>query len=263
MTTPTTPTTGGTGGTGALHPPPPAPSILTVLRAEYLLLLRNTVTRGRLIGIGLLALLSLFSGIVVAASSLTDPLDSAVGFLDGNLSTFIPVGVLVIAAATLGDLIDDGSLVYLWLRPIPHWVHVVAAWAATVTITLPLVGIPVLAATMLIHPDPTLFGATTLGVLVAIAGYGGLFVTIGVRFRRSLPWGLIYILIWEGFVASAGETASRLALRSYIRSILAQTTGIELKLADFTLTSGVLVPLAAGALALAYAARRLATTDHD
>ena len=90
---------------------------------------------------------------------------------------------------------------------------------------------------------------------------GALFVLAGIRLRRPLPWGLVYILIWEGFVASAGETAGRLAIRGYIRSILSQMTGVELKLATVNLASGIIVPLVVAVAAIAYGARRLAKSD--
>jgi len=123
------------------------------------------------------------------------------------------------------------------------------------------VGVPILLATAVVHPGDGLMTGALLGTLVAVAAYSGLFVTAGIRFRRALPWGLAYILIWEGFVASAGKTASKLAVRSYIRSILVHETGISIKLGVFSLATGIIVPLVAGALCLLYATRRLADTD--
>lgn len=84
---------------------------------------------------------------------------------------------------------------------------------------------------------------------------------VGIRLRRSLPWGLAYILLWEGFVAGAGSTAGRLAVRSYLMSILVQMTNQYIKIGKYTLASGLTVPLVAGAMALIYAASRLARTD--
>jgi ABC-2 type transport system permease protein len=243
---------------------PPArsgPALGPVFVAEYRLLLRSVCTVGRLIAIGLLAALSMLTAIAVALGSPDDRLREGVGFVNGNIATLIPVAVLVFGAAVLGDLIDDGSLVYLWLRPVPSWIHVLAAWAATVTVVVPLVLVPVVAATAIIDATPALLGAAALGGLVAVAGYAGLFVTLGVRFKRALPWGLVYILIWEGFVASAGKTATKLAFRSYVRSILSSMTDVTLKLGSFSLATGIIVPLLAGALALLYASRRLAKTD--
>lgn len=239
----------------------PGPALGPVFRAEYKLLLRSACTRGRLAAISLLAGLSVLTAVAVRLGDPYFPLDAGVDFVNGNIATLIPVAVLVFGVAVLGDLIDDGSLVYLWLRPVPSWIHVVAAWAATVTIVVPLVLVPVVAATALIDTSSELLGAAVLGGLVAILAYSGLFVTLGVRFKRALPWGLVYILIWEGFVASAGKTATKLALRSYVRSILGSMTDRHLKLGDFSLATGVIVPLIVAALALLYTSRRLAKTD--
>lgn len=243
------------------HRAAPKPDLEAVLLAEYRLLLRSVCTPGRIAALSALAAISLLTAVATRFGDLVDPLDAAVGFVNGNVATLIPVAMLVLGAATLGDLLDDGSLVYLWLRPVPAWIHLLAAWLATVTVGIPIVLVPVLIGATVIHVDGTLLVATLIAGLVAIAAYAALFVCAGVRFRRALPWGLVYILIWEGFVASAGETATRLAIRSYVRSILSTLTDIELKLADFSLAAGVVVPLLAGALVLAYGARRLARTD--
>lgn len=232
-----------------------------VLRAEYRLLLRSVFTPGRVVALSALAGISLLTAFATRLGTLDDPLADAVGYVNANVATLIPVAMLVLGAATLGDLLDDGSMVYLWLRPVPTWIHALAAWMATVTVGIPLVLAPVLLGTAIVHPDGTLLVATTIAGLVAIGAYAALFVCGGVRFRRALPWGLVYILIWEGFVASAGKTATKLAVRSYVRSILSSLTGVELKLADFSLAVGIVVPLLAGFVALAYAARRLARTD--
>lgn len=252
-------------GVGPQQPQAPSvrrgPALRPVFFAEYRLLLRSVGTKGRLIAIGFLAALSVLTAMAFAIGGEGDSLENAVFYVNANVATLIPVAVLVFGSGVLGDLIDDGSLVYLWLRPVPSWVHVAAAWAATVTIVAPIVLVPVVLAAALIDQSPELITAAALGGIVGIAGYAGLFVTLGVRFKRALPWGLVYILIWEGFVASAGKTATKLAIRSYVRSILATLTDSNLKLGDFSLATGIIVPLVVGALALLYASRRLAKTD--
>ena len=238
------------------------PALWPVFVAEYRLLLRSVGTRGRLGAIGFLALLSLFTAAVVAGlSSEGDGLRAALNFLDGNVATLLPVAVLVFGAGVIGDLIDDGSLVYLWLRPVPSWIHVLAGWAATVTIVVPLVLLPIVGAVAIIEPSAALIGAVVLGGFIGIVAYAAIFVMMGIRFKRALPWGLVYILIWEGYIASAGKTATKLALRSYVRSILSEITDTSMKLADFSLATGIVVPLVVAAAALLYASRRLAKTD--
>ena len=252
-----------TGGSRSPQAPPvrSGPRLGPVFAAEYRLLLRSVCTKGRLIAITMLAGLSVLTAIAIALGSPADRVFEGVGFVNGNIATLIPVAVLVFGSAVLGDLIEDGSLVYLWLRPVPAWLHVLAAWAATVTIVVPLVVVPVVASTLAIDTSGSLVAPAALGGLIAVVAYAGLFVTLGVRFKRALPWGLVYILIWEGFIASAGKTATKLAVRSYVRSILGSMTDTHLKLGDFSLGVGIVVPILVAAAALAYASRRLAKTD--
>ena len=80
-----------------------------------------------------------------------------------------------------------------------------------------------------------LLSGITVSVLVGVATYSAIFVALGVRFRRALIWGLAYILLWEGFVATAGAAAAKLAVRSYTRSILSEYTGVGIKLATMPL----------------------------
>ncbi len=237
------------------------PAAGPVLVALYRLFLRTTATRGRLLAIGSLTAVSVLSALVARASGPEDPFDAAASFVVANVTTLLPVAVLVFGAGAIGDLIDDGSLVYVWFRPVPTHLPVLAAWAATVTIVLPLVGVPVVVGTALLETAPELLGATALALLVGTAGYAALAVMVGIRFRRALPWGLAYILLWEGFVASAGSTAGRLAVRSYLLSIVAELADHPIRLGRYTLASGIIVPLVVGTLALAYASRRLARTD--
>ena len=76
-----------------------------------------------------------------------------------------------------------------------------------------------------------------------MVAYGGMFL-LGLRVKRALVWGLAYILLWEGFVASAGRSAARLAVRSWsTRSILTQATGIDLELATISPFYSYLIPV--------------------
>lgn len=252
---------------GPHHPHQPGsgrrrrPRLFTAFRAEHGLLLRAVTTRGRMSAILLLAGISIFAALMVNMSDPWNTLDAGVDYVNSNLSTLIPVATLVVGSATLGTLRDDGSLVYLWLRPVPSWLHVLSAWAATVTVILPLVGAPVLLATAMIHSEPDLLAATLVAGLLGITTYSALAVMIGVRFNRALPLGLVYILIWEGFIASAGDTAAKLSVRGYLRTILSDRVGVDLDLAVVSPTTAIVVPIVVTAVALAYASHRLANTD--
>ena len=55
---------------------------------------------------------------------------------------------------------------------------------------------------------PASCGARSLSAGIAVIAYGALFVLLGLWVRRALVWGLAYILLWEGFVAIAGDNAA-------------------------------------------------------
>ena len=55
---------------------------------------------------------------------------------------------------------------------------------------------------------------TLLAGSLAVIAYGALFVLLGLWVRRALVWGLAYVLLWEGFIAVAGNNAPRLAMRA-------------------------------------------------
>ena len=74
---------------------------------------------------------------------LGQPADAAWTLVDAyGLSLLIPVVALVFASAALGDLAEDGTLVYLWLRPLPRWQLALAAFAASVTVAVPVAVLP-------------------------------------------------------------------------------------------------------------------------
>ena len=85
------------------------------------------------------------------------------------------------------------------------------------------------------------------------------------RVRRSLLWGLLYIFIWEGFVANAGQTASRLAIRAYTRSILSDfalpSNVAPLRLATISPLYSYVIPIVVFFATLAYATWRMQRQD--
>lgn len=237
---------------------------MNAFSAIYTLILRSIASRGRLLSLGGLGVISIVIGYAVGAGTGSSS-DGAEFINRMGLTVLVPITTLVFATAALGDIIDDGTMVYLWLRPVKRFHLVTAAAAATLTVVLPLVVVPLgIAAALTNRGSEVVVGAVLSSVLGVIA-YTGLFVLLGVVARRSLIWGLLYILIWEGFVAEAGRTASRLAIRAYTRSILSDVALAApqkpLKLANVSSFYSYAVPIAVFVAALALAVRRLQRQD--
>jgi ABC-2 type transport system permease protein len=229
-----------------------------VIATVYRLTLRAQARAGRLAAMAVLGLVGVVVGLAIGLGDVTDRLDAGTNLVNSfTLTVFAPVVVLVFASAALGDPVDDSTLVYYWLRPVPRWRIVAGAWLATLTITVPLVLVPSLVAAGLSGGGAPLLRGTLASALVAVAGYSGLFLLLGLLVRRALTWGLVYILLWEGFVALAGSTASRLALRRYTRSLLTDATGVPLRLAESPPSIAVVVPVVVAVVALVLTTWRL------
>jgi ABC-2 type transport system permease protein len=228
----------------------------------YRLILSMQVTRARVASLGALGFVGVLVGFAIGQADVFDPLREGTIFVNRfGLSVLVPVATLVFASASLGELNEDGTLVYLWLRPVPRWEIVGAAAAAAFTVTWPMVTIPLVIGAALTGGGGTLVMGTTAAVTVSMIGYVGLFVALGLRVKRALPWGLFYILIWEGFVANGNATAARLAVFTYGRSTLSAYTDVSLRLASISTPWNWVVPVAVAFVALVYATRRLARQD--
>lgn len=240
------------------------PATGAALRALIHLFVTTVASRTRLLVLGGMGALGVLIAVLIRLNneaSLTD----GVEFVNGlGLSILLPLSALVLGAAAFGDLRDDGTLVYLWLRPVPRWIPVVAAFITVVGAIIPLVGIPLLAmAAITTNSEVDALVGTALSVAVGAVAYSAMFVALGLQVRRHLVWGIGYILIWEGFIAGAGTNAARLAVRSHTRSILSWATDVDLGLGDSGLTAAIVIPLVATVLALAWSTRRLTHTDID
>lgn len=230
----------------------------------YRLFLRSQFVRGRLLAMGAPALLAVLLGVAVGRSD-DAGLDAGAQLVSGyGLALFVPVAVLVFASSVLGDPNEDGTLVYLWLRPVARWKLAVAALAAALTITLPLVVVPMALAGALAGGEEgagALVAGTVASCTLATVAYAGIFTWLGLRVRRALVWGLAYILIWEGFVARAGASAARVSVRASTRSVLGRVADAPGDLVEIGPVASLAIPLAAAAVALALTVRRLATQD--
>ena len=238
---------------------------IRAVRLSYGIVLRQLVTRGRIAALLLVGAATAAIAVAVGASDSTsgaDALETGVQLIALlHFTLLVPIIALVFASAALGDMREDGTLVYLWLRPMDRWPIVVGAWLASITLSVPLTLVPLVVSAVAVDGGSDLVTATVLAGVVGVLAYSALFVLLGLLLKNSIVWGLGYILIWEGLIASFGSFAAKLAIRGYTRSILTSLTDVDLELGDLSLPVGIVVPLLAGAAALALASVRLHRMD--
>jgi len=235
----------------------PRPTPFATLRQLYVIVLRMQLTPLRLVGVAALGAIGILLGALTGRDD--DPTQATVDMAAGyGLTVAIPLCVLWLATSSVGDLVDDGLLVYLWLKPVARWQLPAASVLATATVVLALVVVPLVVATLVAGTSGLLLDVALAGTLATLA-YASLFVALGLWLRRALWWGLAYLLVWENGVARASEGASRLSVGGYARSVLARLADVELDLGGrpLALALVVLVAVAVGGwLAGTYRYRR-------
>jgi ABC-2 type transport system permease protein len=187
--------------------------------ALYRILLRTSVTRWRLLAFlaagGLLDLVAY----AIRSSDYGHRETDLAQLLDAGLTIYVPVVALVFATSALGDLASDGTLVYIWLRPIARWRIVLVALAATLTVTLPLTLLPMGLALALGGASAKLAWAACSATMLAVPAYAAVFIGFGLRVRLALIFGLVYVLVWEAGIASFGGGPAALSIRHYAESM--------------------------------------------
>jgi len=226
------------------------------------LVARTQLTRGRLfflLGMGVIAVLFGFAiGQANSTASVSDTIDMIDGY---GLQVFAPVVGLVLASAALGDFVDDRTLVYLWLRPVPRWQISFGAALASVGTALPIVVIPMALAAALGSSDAKVILGAAAASAVATIGYAGVFLALGFKVRRALVWGIAYILIWEGFLARSVGFAAKMSVGVYASSLLRHITDTKLPRNPSGSTASFVMPVIFAAIAIAITARWLRTTE--
>lgn len=260
---PPPPPTNRQTGPAAL-PAGPTTSATTSIVALYRVLLRGVITRGRVISLVALGALGVLLGFVARSGADTvqgklDPTNGVQLVAEFGLTLLLPLAAVLTATPVLGSIIEDRLLVYLWLKPIPRWHLAAAAVAAAATVLLPAVVIPLVL--MAAISGSQVVAASVIAGVLGVLAYSGLFVALGVRFTWGLWFGLLYILLWENTVARFSDGTARLAIRSYLATILERANPTGLALADRAGWATYLIPLAIAVAGTAYAGFRLSRRD--
>jgi ABC-2 type transport system permease protein len=200
---------------------------MRAFRAIVDLTLRALVGRRRTLTIALLAVLPVLLGILVRLGGgrpdAPEILDTLV------IRTVCPLVALVIGTGAIGSEIDDGTLIFQLIKPVPRWVVAVAKTAVAAFVTAVLVVPPVVVTGLLLGGLGAESIRTTIGfAIAALAGgtaYAIGFTALGLMTSRALVVGLGYTLIWEGVLAGLLEGTRFLSVRQATLGIAAELTG--------------------------------------
>jgi ABC-2 type transport system permease protein len=196
---------------------------------------RQLASRSRLLLILLLALLPVALAALVSAT-LSEDESSNEEFintlLDGLLiAGILPIVTMVLATSAFGNEVEDRTLSYLVLKPVPRSLIVLPKLLASI-----LVGGPVLIASGVVA---TLLGASSIGAVLLVphsdfqaalavgvalfAGaitYTAIFTWAGLVSTRAIAFALIYVFLWEGLISTFLGGVRYLSVRGYTLAIL-------------------------------------------
>jgi ABC-2 type transport system permease protein len=129
--------------------------------------------------------------------------------------------VLAIAAAALGNEVEDRTLANLTLAPIPRWQIAVPKLLAVITIAAPFVAASAFLTSWVAYlGDLRASVAVTVSAVVGVALYASAFVWLGLVFSQAIGVGLLYIVLWEGFFSGFVSGVRLLSIRHYAIALM-------------------------------------------
>jgi ABC-2 type transport system permease protein len=189
--------------------------------------LRGLLGRRRALLVGLLALLPVAIAILIriagGRSDIAEILDTLV------VRTTLPLVALIVGTAAVGSEIEDGTLVYTLVKPVPRWRIALAKILVAVGLTVVVLIPPILLAAVLMAGVDGDTMTTAIGFAIAAAAggaaYAAAFTTLGILTTRALIVGLAYTLLWEGVLAGLLEGTRFLSIRQATLGLAALITG--------------------------------------
>jgi ABC-2 type transport system permease protein len=140
------------------------------------------------------------------------------GMLAGSIA---PLVVLAIAAAALGNEVEDRTLANLTLAPIPRWQIAVPKLLAVITIAAPFTAVSAFLTSWFGYlGDVRASLAVTASAVVGVALYASAFVWLGLVFSQAIGVGLLYIVLWEGFFSGFVSGVRLLSIRHYAIALM-------------------------------------------
>jgi len=174
---------------------------------------RGLLGRRRIFLLVLLAALPVLIGLLIRIAGGRPDADRV---LDTLVVRFVmPLVALIVGTTVIGSEIDDGTAVFLMVKPIARWRIVLAKTVVAAGLTAGLI-VPAVIISSIVLSRPDL--ATTLEAFTVACFFGGTayaiaFLALSAFTSRAFLIGLAYVLIWEGVLASILEGTKFLSIR--------------------------------------------------
>jgi ABC-type transport system involved in multi-copper enzyme maturation permease subunit len=236
------------------------------MRTVYLLTLRQLAGRWRLLLLTALAALPVaITWMMLSSSDAPRVVDfEKIVLLTMLAGSIAPLVVLAMAAPAFANEIEDRTLANLVHSPLPRWRITVAKWAASVSLAGPFIAASACATAWIAFlGDGQATLAVTLSAIVGVAVYAAAFTWLGLVTTQAIGVGLVYIVLWEGFLAQFLAGVRGLSIKFHAIALMHALDARRFADADHVGGGGaataVALALVSGFLVLA--TRRLRTMD--
>ncbi len=206
---------------------------LTVLWSLYVLTVRQFLHGKRWMVIGILFLLPAGLAVLVRLMDPRVP-STLLEFLFAFMlipQALLPLLALLYASGMIQDELEEQTITYLLVRPLPRWALYIMKMLATLTTTVVLTVVFTAITYAAIYIANTTDAATVLrrctqaaGIhALAVVAYCSLFGLLSLITKRSLVVGILYSVIFEGLLANMPFSIRLLTVIYYARLIAYRT----------------------------------------
>jgi ABC-2 type transport system permease protein len=142
--------------------------------------------------------------------------------LDGLLvGGILPIVTMAMATAAFGNELEDKTLSYIVLKPIPRWQIAVPKLLASILLAGPLIiASGAIAAWIGMDSDPRISLAVGLALFAGVTTYASIFTWAGLMTTRALAFAIVYVFLWEGLISSFINGVDYLSVRGYTLAIM-------------------------------------------
>jgi ABC-2 type transport system permease protein len=179
------------------------------------------------------------------------------------LGILLPLTALVIGTTAFGGELDDGTLLYMLVKPVARWRVVTSKYFVAAASTFVLMVPGVLLPWFAIRSDPLTFGVAlsfVWGMALGALLYAAFFTMLGLVHKQSLVLGLFYVVVFEAVLLRRLPGMRVFSIREFANAASLTMADPALNLGAPALGTGTLLYGGGGILvaALAFAAWKLA-----
>lgn len=212
--------------------PKPLPSLPAVLWIAWFSL-REMSRRRRLISLAAINLLPVAMVLIIriwfADKGIPAQLQLSSLSHEVIIPFLIPVVAMFVGASAIGEMVEEGTIVYLWTRPIKRRaIYLGRLLAAQLVSSLVLTGSLVLCFLVMVSEGLQiidwaflkLYLVTFLIILLGTFSYSALFAAMGTFFKKPVIPAILFTFLWESMVSGVPARVQELSLRFHLLNIV-------------------------------------------